>query len=79
MERDKRMKMINQELLQIGEQVRIMRKKRGMGQEALAEAADVSNITISRIENGISAMSVLTLKRIAEALEVPAEEILGKR
>lgn len=69
-------KIINSELIQIGEQVRFLRRCRGMGQEELAEAAEVSNVTISRIENGTTAMSVLILKRLAESLEVSPEEIL---
>lgn len=72
-------KVINEELIQMGEKIRMLRRCRGMGQEALAEAADVSNMTISRIENGTTAMSVLILKRIAEALGVSSEEILEEK
>ena len=72
-------KTMNIELLQIGEQIRILRRCKGMGQEDLAEAAEVSNMTISRIENGTTAMSILTLKRIAEALDASTEEILMQK
>lgn len=71
-------KIIKRELVQVGDQIRILRRCRGMRQESLAEAADVSNMTISRIENGTTAMNILTLKRIARALEVAPEELLGK-
>ena len=45
------MKNEEQKLYQIGEYVRICRKKGGYSQEELAEGVDVSKMTISRIEN----------------------------
>ena len=53
------MKNEEQKLYQIGEYVRICRKKGGYSQEELAEGVDVSKMTISRIENGENAMSIL--------------------
>ena len=44
------MKNEEQKLYQIGEYVRICRKKGGYSQEELAEGVDVSKMTISRIE-----------------------------
>lgn len=49
------MKNEEQKLYQIGEYVRICRKKGGYSQEELAEGVDVSKMTISRIENGENA------------------------
>ena len=71
-------KVTNKELIQIGERIRFIRKCREMGQETLAEKAEVSGITISRIENGTTTMNVLILKKIAAALDVSVEEILSQ-
>ena len=46
-------------------------------QAELAEKMEVSPITISRIENGSTGMGILTLKRMADSLEVSVEEITG--
>ena len=58
------MKNEEQKLYQIGEYVRICRKKGGYSQEELAEGVDVSKMTISRIENGENAMSILLFFQI---------------
>ena len=55
------MKNEEQKLYQIGEYVRICRKKGGYSQEELAEGVDVSKMTISRIENGENAISFLDI------------------
>ncbi len=70
-------KEFNRELLQIGENIRNIRRRKGYQQERLAEEIDVSAMTISRIENGCVAMSVLTLKNISRVLDVPVDELLN--
>ena len=63
------MKNEEQKLYQIGEYVRICRKKGGYSQEELAEGVDVSKMTISRIENGENAMSILLFFQIVSFLD----------
>ena len=70
-------KKFNQQRIEMGERIRKLRKRCDFCQEALAEAMDVSTMTISRIENGITKMDVEFLMRLSIVLEVPVNVILG--
>ena len=52
----------------IGIEVATARAERGMSQKELAAATGIDQSDISRIERGVANPSVMTLKRIAEAL-----------
>ena len=54
-----------------------MRKRCDFCQESLAEAMDVSTMTISRIEERDNKMDVEFLMRLSRVLEVPVNVILG--
>lgn len=64
-----------QELYIIGEYIRMHRRKYGYSQEQLAEDVNVSKMTISRIENGENAMSILLFFQILKVLAVPEKDI----
>ena len=70
-------KEFNQQRIEMGERIRKLRKRCDISQESLAEAMDVSTMTISRIENGITKMDVEFLMRLSRVLEVPVNVILG--
>ncbi len=70
-------KELNQQRIEMGERIRKLRKRCDFCQESLAEAMDVSPMTISRIENGITKMDVEFLMRLSRVLEVPVNVILG--
>jgi len=55
-------------LLHIGETVKLIRKQKRLSQEKLAEIADLHTTTISEIECGKSNLTILSLERIASAL-----------
>ena len=57
--------------------VKVWRTHRGMTATHLAAAADISNSQLSAIESGDSSGSVATLQRIANALEVTVDDLLG--
>lgn len=57
----------------ISEQIRMLRKKKGLSQEALAELAGINLRTLQRIETGASIPRGETLRLLAEALDVPVE------
>lgn len=61
----------------LGEAVRQLRKKRGVTQEAVARAADITTATLSLIERGQANPTWDTLKKITTALDSSMGE-LGK-
>ena len=70
-------KKVDSKLLQIGNYVREYRKQKHYNQEKLAELLDVSVATVSRIENGSSAMDILILMNISKILEQPIDNIIS--
>ena len=50
-------------------------KKQKKSQKELAEKADISDVHLSRIENGVVSMNILTFVKIAKALSVREGEI----
>lgn len=57
--------------------LRVYRELRGMTQVQLAEAADVNRVQIANIEAGKGAGSVATVKRLADALGVVIDDLVG--
>lgn len=53
-----------------------LRKRKGFSQEELAESTGLSLRTIQRIENGETEPRSDSLKRLADALNLPADEVL---
>ena len=60
----------------VGQRIKEIRMEKGMSQADLAEKSHLSLPMISRIENARSKMWLITFAKIAEALQVPTEEIL---
>lgn len=54
----------------VGLNIKVARTKAGLNQEALADAAGLSRLTIGTIERGEKAPSVETIGAIAEALGI---------
>ncbi|WP_294950883.1 helix-turn-helix transcriptional regulator [Sulfurovum sp.] len=56
-------------LLELGSTVKTLRKERGLTQETLAQQADISRATLSKLENGhIAQVSIVTLNDILNHL-----------
>jgi len=70
-----------EEFLQLGLNIAFYRKRRGLTQEGLAEAANLSRNHISKIEavNVRTSLSLETLFDIADVLRVPASKLLEIR
>ena len=56
---------------QLGKRIREIREKIGVTQEKLAFKAKISPSFLSHVERGTKKASLMTIKRIANALEVP--------
>lgn len=67
----------SQELLLLGEQIRSRRIKLCLSQEALAEKAEISANTVSRIEGGQMSMGIGIFLKLVQALETDANSLLG--
>jgi transcriptional regulator with XRE-family HTH domain len=57
--------------------VRKLRVKRGLSQEALAVDAGVDRSYVGRIERGVENPTAETLERLASALDVPVADLLA--
>ena len=56
-------------LFEIGSKIRELRKEKGVTQEALAEVADISRVTLGKLERGqVGAVSVKSLDVILDFL-----------
>lgn len=62
-----------------GENLKILRKRRGFSQEELAARLHVVRQTISKWEKNLSVPDSDTLIRLAEILEVSVSELLGAK
>lgn len=60
----------------LGQRLRSIRKKRGMTQEQVAEAADISPQHFSGIETGSAKVSLPALVRLCNALDTTPNDIL---
>ena len=63
--------------LEMGQRIRILRKRQIWSQEEFAERLGVSTITISRFENGTTRIDVQLLMNMAEVLQTKVTTILG--
>ena len=64
--------------LDIGKRIAELRKARGLNQEELSELALLSRVTIAKYESGRVEPGAQALNRIADALEVTTDTILGR-
>ncbi|MFD5193998.1 helix-turn-helix domain-containing protein [Streptomyces sp. NPDC058357] len=64
-------------LAQVGSRLRRVRAQRGVSLSALAEATGISKSTLSRLESGQRRPSLELLLPIAQAHQVPLDELVG--
>jgi len=61
----------------IGENIKKIRKKKGISQDKLSKLADVTLTTLTKIETGINTNpTVNTMQKIAKALGVSVDSLL---
>ncbi|NGP77550.1 helix-turn-helix transcriptional regulator [Balneolaceae bacterium YR4-1] len=63
----------------ISKEIKEVRIQKGYSQEKLAKKSDLSLRTIQRVENGETEPRGDTINRIAEALGVPANKLIGNQ
>ena len=62
---------------EIGQRIRKYRKIKGLSQEQLAEAVDISVTHLSHIETGNTKLSLPVFVEITKALEIQANDLLA--
>jgi transcriptional regulator with XRE-family HTH domain len=64
----------------LADNIKRLRKKKGLTQEKLARMADIANNTLVKIEMGMAKEpTITTIRKIADALDVSIDEIVGRR
>lgn len=61
----------------VGYKIRKLREVKDYSQEYMANRLEISQNVYSKIENGLQKLTTERLKRIAEILEVPQEELIN--
>jgi len=62
---------------ELGEKIKRMRQNRGLTQEQLAEAVDISQRALSAIERGENFVTADTLDKLLKSLNTTSEEIFA--
>jgi transcriptional regulator with XRE-family HTH domain len=62
----------------VGARIRLLRKVRGLSQQALADSAGVTFQQIQKYERGANRVSASMLSRIAGTLQAPVAEMFGE-
>ena len=62
----------------IGDNIKRIRMEKGITQDDLAQMTSASRITISKYETGRIEPGAVAIRRIADALEVSADVLLGR-
>lgn len=65
-------------LVALGRAIREERESRGISQERLALLADVDRSYVGRVERGDNNVAVLTLGRLADALDLTLARLMQK-
>jgi transcriptional regulator with XRE-family HTH domain len=65
--------------MEISQKICLARKKKGLTQEELADRANVTVRTIQRIESGENHPRAFTIKALADALEIPFEDLAAEK
>lgn len=69
--------LLKDENISLGENIKKLRKNKGLTQDKLSEITKISIASIQRYESGKRQPNIQTLNKIAIALDVPLNELLG--
>lgn len=58
-----------------GTRIRVLRKERGLSQEAFADIAGLDRSYVGGVERGERNVSLINIKKFADALEISVEEL----
>ena len=61
----------------VGERIRLIRQRKGITQDQLADMAGLNRVHLYRLETGRQSMTIRTLKMIADSLGVRVRDLIG--
>jgi DNA-binding XRE family transcriptional regulator len=64
------------EIKALATHIRVLREKAGMSQQELADTAEISKLTIQRVENAKYSITIDTLISISNALNIPLKKLV---
>ncbi|MCR4722458.1 MAG: helix-turn-helix domain-containing protein [Eubacteriales bacterium] len=64
--------------MEIGDKIKALRKEKGMTQDAIAEALDISRQAVAKWESNQSAPTTANIMKLADLFQVPYEELLSQ-
>lgn len=65
-------------LIQLGERIRRLRKRRGWTQVVMAERVGIDRSFLAEVESGTRNISILNLRLIAQGLEVSLSRLFSR-
>lgn len=65
-------------MMNVGETIRELRKSKNLNQDQLAELANLNRVTVAKYESGKIEPGAQALSRLADALDVTVDELLGR-
>lgn len=65
-------------LVALGNAIRRVRLEKGISQEKLALLAEVDRSYVGRVERGDNNVAMLTLARLAKAMEISLRDLMGE-
>ncbi len=65
-------------LIYLGDRIKVLRSGKQISQNELAALCNIDKGNMSRIESGKSNITILTLKKLSDALDVDIAEFLKK-
>lgn len=66
----------NELLVALGTRIREARKAKGLSQKQFSYASNIEKAALSRIENGRTNLSYITLNKISSSLEIAMSELI---
>ncbi|MBG0782540.1 MAG: helix-turn-helix transcriptional regulator [Bacteroidales bacterium] len=61
----------------IGQRIKVLRKAKGISQEALANIAEIDRTYMTSVENGKRNISIINLEKIINALQLSIAEFFN--
>jgi transcriptional regulator with XRE-family HTH domain len=62
----------------VGRHIKVIRRRKGITQDRLAEMTGLNRVHLYRLETGKQSMTLRTLQIIADSLEITVKDLIGE-